>query len=284
MSRNPKRWHDGAAPHGPRQHPFAAQRGFTLVELLAVITIILILLALLLPVVSRGIFNAKSMQCLSNEKQLQMAHQLYLNDNSQQLIPYYGSTLWMNYILPYHESGGIDAKHDRVRFCPNATKCTISDFTTAATTAWYYSNDGSYGSYGINGYLYGTIWAQDMPGNDWLIGGRWHPRYTMGDVQVKWFKHMGNTDPSSTPLFLDCQWVDLWPREDQIDGAVNQSVYDSASVYGTDPKSCGSLARSSLTRHGDAVNIVYVDGHGKRVRDADLKYQKWNRTWSVNAP
>ncbi len=270
--------------HVRRHLRFAAGKGFTLVELLAVITIILILLALLLPVVSRSIFNAKSMQCLSNEKQLQMAHQLYLNDNNQQLIPYYGRILWMNFILPYHESGGSDIKHDRVRFCPNAMKCTTSDFTTAATTAWYYPDDGSYGSYGINGYLYGTTWAQDMPGSDWLIGGRYHPRYTMGDVQLKWFKHMANADPASTPLFLDCQWVDLWPREDQIDGAVNQSVYNGASVYGADPKSCGSFARSSLTRHGDAVNIVYADGHGKRVRDADLKYQKWNMTWSISAP
>jgi prepilin-type processing-associated H-X9-DG protein len=136
----------------------------------------------------------------------------------------------------------------------------------------------------MNGYLYSSLWAQDMPGNDWLIGGRYCPRQTMGDVQKKWFKHMGNADPALTPLFLDCQWVDLWPREDLIDGAVNESIYKGGSTYNVDPQSCGSLARSSLTRHGDAVNIVYTDGHGKRVRDADLKYQKWSQTWSISTP
>lgn len=55
--------------------------GFTLVELLVVISIILILLALLLPTVSTMREKGCRVLCLSNMKQLQLAHTLYAGDH-----------------------------------------------------------------------------------------------------------------------------------------------------------------------------------------------------------
>jgi len=54
-------------------------------ELLVVIAIIAILIALLLPVLSRARSASQSVTCLSNLRQIMMAFHLYANDNQQQL-------------------------------------------------------------------------------------------------------------------------------------------------------------------------------------------------------
>ena len=65
----------------------AAHGGFTLVELLVVIGIIAILIAVLLPAVSRARGLAQSMACLNNLRQLQTCWLMYANDHNGTLPP-----------------------------------------------------------------------------------------------------------------------------------------------------------------------------------------------------
>jgi len=60
--------------------------GFTLVELLVVITITGILAAMLLPALSRGNAQALATACLGNTKQLQIVWQLYAEDNLDKIV------------------------------------------------------------------------------------------------------------------------------------------------------------------------------------------------------
>jgi prepilin-type N-terminal cleavage/methylation domain-containing protein/prepilin-type processing-associated H-X9-DG protein len=57
-------------------------RGFTLIELLVVVAIIAIIMALAFPAFARAIERAKATKDMSNLRQIGMATQLYMNDNS----------------------------------------------------------------------------------------------------------------------------------------------------------------------------------------------------------
>ena len=69
----------------PRTYHTRSDRAFTLIELLVVVSIIIILIAILLPSLSRGREQAREAVCLSNLRQLAIGTTMYMADHGDRL-------------------------------------------------------------------------------------------------------------------------------------------------------------------------------------------------------
>jgi prepilin-type N-terminal cleavage/methylation domain-containing protein/prepilin-type processing-associated H-X9-DG protein len=113
------------------------KRGFTLIELLVVIAIITVLAAMLLPVFAQAREKARQIVCMSNQKQLGMAIQMYTEDYSERLplAAYltgdYSFVTWHNLTDPYAHS-------KQIWYCPSSL-VGRTDASGAETTHFGYN-------------------------------------------------------------------------------------------------------------------------------------------------
>lgn len=220
--------------------PADSRGGFTLIELLAVIAIIGILSAILLPVLIRTKLSGQCAVCQGNLRQIGMATQMYWSDNAGRSFAYAdgatnnGVLYWFGWIAngaeghrPFDLSVGALYPYlndSDVRLCPSPF-WNHPKFELKGTNVIF--------SYGCNSYVFGG------PGHPVLNADKiMHPADTviMADsAEVNDFQA-----PASrlNPMFEEWYYLDL------------ETNYSNPDNY-----------PNAQFRHGEKANATWADGH-----------------------
>jgi prepilin-type N-terminal cleavage/methylation domain-containing protein/prepilin-type processing-associated H-X9-DG protein len=137
--------------YSPPRRP--ARTGFTLIELLVVISIVALMIAILLPALSAARGTARSVQCLSTQRQMGIMFAGYM-DSNQGWSPWAALNTpdWSNYIswtaaLDMWNSGrsvpmanmptsGVGAPHNLFFRCPSDERTAWAAYTHSYKTNW----------------------------------------------------------------------------------------------------------------------------------------------------
>jgi prepilin-type N-terminal cleavage/methylation domain-containing protein len=111
--------------------------GFTLVELLVVIGVVVLLAALLLPAFARAKEKAKRIRCLSNLKQISAALHLFVNDNEVypwRLSPSSGGSQTQPKVFYTFQALHLQLASPAVAVCPSDNRLPAADFAQLRET------------------------------------------------------------------------------------------------------------------------------------------------------
>jgi prepilin-type N-terminal cleavage/methylation domain-containing protein/prepilin-type processing-associated H-X9-DG protein len=243
-----------------------SRHAFTLIELLVVIAIIAVLAALLLPALSAAKAKAKSIHCVSNQKQVMLATKLYLDDNGGTILP-----LWINIgaggFVPndpaaFSIQSSLYWWADKLRVDGYGAEKGVMDcpaLTLPATKAsgGLYSSVRTLGI-GMNFPEYG--WTANTP------GGPQHPYSRAKENQVG--------QPSQSVVYADSAEISN-PVEPDADKWAE--VAATGSIFFRVPSDLNNNEYAqgdsrSVARHNKRVNAAYFDGRVAAVKNSAIGY------------
>ena len=236
-----------------------ASRGFTLVELLVVVGVLVFVIAMLVPALTKAQRQARTVTCLSNLHQLYMGYAAYLPQNHQQSMRYDPtySAFWPDVLRATFP----DVKD--ILICPEASAPSYNWGTAKSAWGPYDPAHGSpasiafigktSSSYGFNGFLYATDSDSDNA-NHWSRA----PRLS---------EHV--------PVFAESTCVDGWPMTSEtVPTEIPLGVRNEE----------GGMKRFEIARHGQSTNASFLDGHAEQIPLEQVRQQKWSNTTLHDSP
>lgn len=256
------------------------RNGFTLVELLVVISIIAMLLAVLMPALNKARETARGVLCGSNARQLILGCLNYAYDNGNKM-PYFSNPTyssskkewlvqtkgWLGAILPY--VGSVNKQTPKVKFnnadwyeqkyFAEVGNCPSVKDPLGKAKPW---------TFAVN---YPNVIDYPIP----TSGSQTYlQQFRSSQLNISQI-------PAQTMVFMDGQawkwWVynmALWPLDTELD---KDGVYKYAS--GVQAASPNLLYSSANFPHGKSANLAYINGSVSRMSKKDVAANK-NDIWA----
>jgi prepilin-type N-terminal cleavage/methylation domain-containing protein/prepilin-type processing-associated H-X9-DG protein len=243
--------------------------GFTLIELLVVIAIIAILAAMLLPALGHAKLKATEAACLSNQRQLEMAWQMYADDNKGPLVGFNPGATGANQWLLYAGTPAL-----KLKLAQLAAQRGLTPGSIAYDTLWtqltfqmgplfqYAPNPAIIHCPGdVRSRLGGTQFAyESYSGAGWLNGdwAAWVPQATVNANMI--YNINGIHHPSESFVFLE----ESSPQVPNPPGfAMNAGSFDFYLKPDTGPVDPSQSTWDDFpsVNHGQSSTMSYADGH-----------------------
>lgn len=236
------------------------RRAFTLIELLVVISIIVLLIAILLPTFSKARDSAITLDCLTKTRGLGQSFYAYTIDRDGRTMPW-ATEAPFTPLLEYY------GENDNARVCPK-TDGLAPTGQPVGTASHLWRRVGEQGSYGFNGFLYD-------PNDPSLQAVLFAASASNSQFPKPWFNNYDDIPtPTNTPVFGDCNWVDAFPHhDDQVPPDLSKGARWTEGLD-LNPWQVG---RFTLDRHNMRINMSFTDGHAETIHLGELWTYEWSK-------
>ena len=232
---------------------------FTLIELLVVISIIVMLMALLLPAIQKARRQAQAVSCQANLRQLGLTFSTYLGENDGRVPEWDIDDAWRLITRNGHPA------YTRLALCPSAVKPLPYDTQqpyhkgdTFHPYPWLMGRPDLYGSYGFNQY----------------IRRRRGTTATDSEVEAGHWPTCDVKQASGVPVFFDSS----------TKGASPHATDRPPEYEGEPPTYTPDIRNLCVNRHNGGTNMLFMDWSVRKVGLKEHWTFKWHRQFDTAGP